>query len=286
MNIHPLALTLTLVATSAFAADRNFDRTLSTSSSPNVSVSTSSGYVHVKPGNDNQVHIMAHVHANQGGWFSSSNDSDHRLEEIVNNPPIHQNGNDLIIGERQTRDLFRNISIDYEITLPRNSTLSTFTGSGDIETQDVAQSVRAETGSGSLRVRGVHGAASLHSGSGDIELEQSAQGDVKAETGSGSIRAHGVNGRSFRLSPARETSRSMAGHPPTGASRPVPGPSGSTSVTTLASTSTQAPGSGSIKVEQAINQMSNSNGHHLTGAVNGGGPNLRASTDSGDIEIR
>ncbi|RXH56628.1 DUF4097 family beta strand repeat-containing protein [Granulicella sibirica] len=285
MKIQTIALTLTLASTSAFAADRNFDRTVPTGNAPNVSVSTGSGYVHIHPGNDNQVHVTGHIHSSNGGWFSSSNDIDHRLQEIADNPPIHQNGNDLIIGERQTRDLFRNISIDYEITLPRNSILSTFTGSGDIETQDVAQSVRAETGSGSLRIRGVHGSASLHSGSGDIELEQSAQGDTKLETGSGSIRAHGVNGGLQAESGSGDIE--IYGRPATdwrlqtgsGSIRLTLGNDARFNVN--AST-----GSGSIRVQQSVSQMANNNGHHLTASVNGGGPNLRASTGSGDIEIK
>ena len=285
MTIKIIALTLTLAAVPAFAADRNFERTVPTSSSPNVSVSTGSGYVHVHPGSDNQVHITGHIHANNGGWFSSSNDIDHRLQEIADNPPIHQNGNDLIIGERQTRDLFRNISIDYDVTIPRNTVLSTFTGSGDIETQDVAQSVRAETGSGSLRIRGVHGSASLHSGSGDIELEQSAQGDTKLETGSGSIRAHGVNGGLQAESGSGDIE--IYGRPATdwrlqtgsGSIRLNLGNDARFNVN--AST-----GSGSIRVQQPTTQMASSNGHHLTASVNGGGPNLRASTGSGDIEIK
>ena len=66
--------------------------------------------------------------------------------------------------------------------------------SGDVEIQDVGASVKAQSGSGSVRVHGVQGMTTLGTGSGDIELQQTGPGDVKAETGSGSIRLHGISG--------------------------------------------------------------------------------------------
>ena len=62
---------LSALTSTALAADRDFDRTLSTSNTPNISVATSSGHIHLHPGNDTQIHIKAHVKANQNnGWFS------------------------------------------------------------------------------------------------------------------------------------------------------------------------------------------------------------------------
>jgi hypothetical protein len=85
------ALTL-VVATTAFAADSSFDRTLSVGGSPNLAVSTGSGYIHLHPGSDSQVHIVAHVHSSHG-WMGGG-DVDGRIQQIVNNPPIVQSGND------------------------------------------------------------------------------------------------------------------------------------------------------------------------------------------------
>ena len=283
---YQLALALTLATTTAFAADRNFDRTLPVGNSPNVAISTSSGFIHLHPGNDNQIQIKAHVKANQNnGWFSgNSGDNDRRVEEIANHPPIQQNGNDIVIGERQTRDLYRNITIDYDITVPRNASLAPYTGSGDIEVQDVGQSLRAETGSGSLRVHGVHGPAALHTGSGDIQLEESAQGDVKLDTGSGSIRAKGIVG-GLR---AQTGSGDMEIEGRIQTDWRLETGSGSVHLNlgqdarfNLNATT----GSGDIRVRQSIANQEN-NHHRLSGAVNGGGPNLRINTGSGDIEIK
>lgn len=283
-SILPLALAMTTAT--ALAADHNFERTLSTSGTPNVTVSTGSGYIHIRPGSDNQVHVAGHLHGNSGGWFSGGlGDVDKRIEQIVANPPVQQNGNDIVIGERQTRELFRNIGIDYEITVPRGASLAAFSGSGDVETQDVAQNIKAETGSGSVRLRGVHGPAYLRSGSGDIELDEQGQGDVRAETGSGSIRLRGVNGGLNAQSGSGDIElsgrimndwRLQTG---SGSIRLTIGEDAKFSLS--AST-----GSGDIRVHQPLSMQSSANHHHVSGAVNGGGPNLRASTGSGDIEIK
>jgi len=282
-----LPLVFTFASVTAFAADHNFERKLSTSGSPNVTVSTGSGYVHLRPGSDNQVHIAAHLHgSNNGGWFSGGyGDVDKRIDQIVANPPVQQNGNDIIIGERQSRDLYRNISIDYEITLPPASTITAISGSGDVESQDVGQNVKAETGSGSVRLRGVHGPAYLRSGSGDIELDEQGQGDVRASTGSGSIRLRGVDGGLNAESGSGDieiSGRVANGWRLQTGSGSIRSSLGDGARFTLSAST----GSGDIRVHQPLSMQSSANHHHVTGAVNGGGPNLRASTGSGDIEIK
>ena len=277
--ISTAVLTLATVTT-AFAADSNFDRTLNVSSSPNVSVSTGSGYIHLHPGSDNQIHIIGHVRASQV-WFGGGRDA--RLQQIVDNPPIVQNGNDITIGDRHNADLFRNISIDYEVTLPRESAINAVTGSGDVEIQDVGASLKAQSGSGSVRAHGIKGAAILGSGSGDIELQQTGPGDVKAETGSGSIRLHGLAGA---LKASTGSGDIEADGQPTADWKLSTGSGsirlgvGSARFSLDADT-----GSGSINISQPITMQGSMNRHHVTGVVNGGGPTIRANTGSGDIQI-
>ena len=185
------AAVLTLAASAAFAAGKDFDRTLNVNAAPTVSISTGSGYIHVRPGSDNQVHVVGHVHPSNS-WFN--NDSESRVQQIVNNPPISQNGNTITIGDTHSRDLYRNIGIDYDVTLPRASNLHAGSGSGDVDIEDVGSSLKASSGSGNVRAQGVHGPADLQSGSGNIFLQQTASGDVRAQTGSGSIQLNGISG--------------------------------------------------------------------------------------------
>src|SRR5580704_4205686 len=175
------AAVLTLAAATAFAADASFDRTLNVSGPPNVSVSTGSGSVHLHPGSASQVHIVAHLHSSHG-WMSGGSDVDSRIQQIANNPPIIQSGNDITIGERHNNDLYRNISIDYDITLPASSNITAASGSGNVEIENVGATLKAQTGSGNVNATGIQGAATLGTGSGDITLHQTGPGDVKAET--------------------------------------------------------------------------------------------------------
>jgi len=249
MNARILLATASLaITTTAFAADKTFDRTLNVSGSPNVSVQTGSGYIRLKPGSDNQIHITGHVHGNNG-WMSGGSDVESRVQQIANNPPIVQNGNDITIGQRHgDNDLFRNISIDYDVTLPRTSNINAATGSGDMTIDNVGATLKAQTGSGSVRLQGVNGALKASTGSGDIEVQGNPSTDWKLSTGSGTIHMNLGSGAKFNL---------------------------------VADT-----GSGSVDVSQPISMQGSLNKHHISGTVNGGGPTIHANTGSGDISIR
>jgi Putative adhesin len=277
------AATLTLAATTAFATDSNFDRTLNVSGSPNVSVATGSGYIHLNPGSDSQIHIVAHVRSSRG-WMGGGGDVDSRIQQIVSNPPIVQSGNDITIGERHNNDLYRNINIDYEITLPKTSAVSATTGSGDVQVQDVGASVKAQSGSGYVRVHGVQGPSTLGTGSGDIELQQTGPGDVKAETGSGSIRLQGVAGA---LKASTGSGDIDAQGQPTADWRLTTGSGSVRLAVGNAHFNLDADtGSGGINVSQPITMQGSLNRHHVSGVVNGGGPTIRVGTGSGDIQIK
>jgi Putative adhesin len=277
------AATLTLAAATAFAADSNFDRTLNVNGSPNVSVSTGSGYIHLNPGSGNQVHIVAHVRSSHG-WMSGGGDVDSRIQQIVSNPPIVQNGDDITIGERHNNDLFRNINIDYEITLPKASSINATTGSGDVEIHEVGATVKAQSGSGSVHARGIQGPATLGTGSGDIELEQTAPGDVKAETGSGSIRLQGLAGA---LKASTGSGDIEAQGQPTADWRLSTGSGSVRLIVGNAKFNLDADtGSGSVNISQPITMQGSLNKHHVSGVVNGGGPTIRVGTGSGDIQIK
>jgi hypothetical protein len=274
---------LSLAAASALAADSNFERTLSAGSSPNVSISTGSGYIRLHPGSGDQIHIIGHVHSSHG-WMSGSGDADSRVQQIVSNPPIVQNGNDITIGERHNNDLFHNISIDYEITLPRGSAINSTTGSGDVEIQDVGASVKAQSGSGSVRVHGVQGMTNLGTGSGDIELQQTGPGDVKAETGSGSIRLHGIAGGLKASTGSGDIE--AEGQPSTDWKVSTGSGSVRLSVGNAHFTLDADTGSGNISVAQPMTMQGSLNRHHVSAVVGGGGPTIRVGTGSGDIEIK
>jgi len=274
-------LSLSTAALAAPAADGNFDRKLSVSAQPDLYVSTGSGNIRVFAGAEGEVHVVGHVHA---GW-SAFGDINARIQRIVDNPPITQSGNTIKVGDANDRSLFNNISIDYEITVPASVALNLHSGSGDVEVDHVGRYVSGQSGSGSVRLHGIHGPAELESGSGDLELQEEGAGDVKARTGSGSIRINGLNGGLMARTGSGDIEAN--GH--------LQGPanlsSGSGSVRLHLSPDSHfnveaSTGSGSIRISfPGAPQQGDDSRHHLTGAVNGGGPALEVRTGSGDIDI-
>ncbi len=286
-NRIPLLIsTLVLTSAVALAQDRNFDRTLSVAATPSVNVSTGAGSIHIHPGSDNQVHIVGHIHGNHGWMSGSSNNVQARIQQIADHPPIVQTGNEITIGERHANDLYRNLSIDYDITLPRTSSIVASSGSGDVEIQDAGASLKADSGSGTIRARGIHGAANLQTGSGDIELIQVASGDVHAQTGSGSLRLTVV---SSALRAGTGSGDIEVNGAPTSDWRLETG-SGNIHLNVGSGSKfsvNASTGSGSIRIEQPFTMQGELNRNHINASVNGGGSaNVKANTGSGDIQIR
>src|SRR5450631_3471645 len=150
--------TLVLVPACVRAAEGSFDKTLTVNGNVTLNVSTGSGYIRINPGSDNQVHIVGHVKAG-GGWMSgSSKSAEERVNEVVKNPPIEQAGNIIRVGKEQH---LNNVSIDYDITAPKDSNLSAGSGSGDLKIMNVGVNSKLGTGSGNIEATGLSGTTSL-----------------------------------------------------------------------------------------------------------------------------
>ena len=216
------------------------------------------------------MHVKAHIHA---GW-NAGGDIEARMRRIAANPPIRQSGKEVHVGEvaQEDRALYNNITIDYEISAPKSVALNLHSGSGDVEVDNLGRYLKAQTGSGSVRAHGIAGAAELATGSGDIELQQSAQGEVKAQTGSGSIRINGLDGAlTARTGSGDIEANGLLSGPSklqTG-SGSIRAHIGRDSHLTVDATS----GSGTIRVSG----LPNAERHHLSGPINGGGPQLEGA---------
>jgi DUF4097 and DUF4098 domain-containing protein YvlB len=121
------------------------------------------------------------------------------------------------------------------------------TGSGDIYAEQTGSGdVKAETGSGNIELRNVHGGLKAETGSGNIKVGGAPAGGWKLETGSGNAEL-------------------WVGDAPL----------------TLDAES----GSGSIHSDKEMLTQGSTDRHHVTGKLNGGGPTVRVETGSGDIRI-
>ena len=298
-----IAACFVAMTATAFAAEGTFSRTLSVSGAPTISVATGSGYIHVTTGSQSEVRINAKVKSEHGWSFNTRGTDSDRVRQITSNPPIVQSGNAITIGPSASDESqYRNIEIDYDVTLPAATTLKVASGSGDIEVGNVTSLVSAatgsgnihlnnvgatphvSTGSGTIRADGVHGAASLETGSGDIELHQEQAGDVKAQTGSGTIRLHGVNGGVRVGSGSGDIE--VDGNPSTDWKLITGSGSVRLSLVSSARYSLNAStSSGNITVPQPLTLQDSLNKQHIVGTMNGGGPILKISTGSGDISV-
>jgi hypothetical protein len=268
-----------LIPAGAHGATGTFSRTLHVSSNAMLNVHTGSGYIHVTPGPAGEIQIVGHVQAN--GWTFGPSLED-RVQRVVNNPPIEQEGNTVNIGAHH-EDWMNNISIDYDVTAPRGTQLEAGTGSGDLRLHDLGSSLQADTGSGNIRASGFSGHVELRSGSGDIHAELQSANDVSARSGSGQVVVSGINGSLFAETGSGDieaTGRPAAEWRLRSGSGSVTLNTGNAPFTLDAST-----GSGDVHSDASISTHGTIGDHHISGQVNGGGPTVRVETGSGDIRI-
>jgi hypothetical protein len=205
--LFPIALVVLFTSTLGFAStpQGTFEKTLQVSGPVNLEVLTHSGDITVRAGSSGSVVIRGKIFVNDR-WLRGSRQSD--VEEIKQHPPIRQDGSSIHIDYVTVRD----ISVDYEITVPTDTAIRTRsgsgdeviegthgnvdvqTGSGDVKLSNLVGEVRLQTGSGDVRARAIAGAVRGGAGSGDIEVEESGPGDIDLHTGSGNITVRGIQG--------------------------------------------------------------------------------------------
>jgi len=318
-----LALLLTILGLSALplsAATGHFERTLKVSGNVDLDVASGSGNITVHTGNGDTVYVSAKIHANNS-WLFGGN-AEEKIRRIEQNPPVEQSGNSIRIGRNQDHELFHNISIDYDLTVPAQTRLNSHTGSGDEDIRGLQLPLVAKTGSGNVTVDNISGETRVSSGSGDLKIN-SVKGTLVAQTGSGNIRAEGVAGEvvansgsgnvevhqigvsgnvraetgsgNIRLQGVKGSLRADAGSgdiqaegEPTGDWRLGAG-SGNITLRVPAQANFNLDArtsSGSLNVKRQVTMQGTMAHNHIQGKVGNGGVLLDVHTGSGDIELQ
>jgi len=304
-----LFIALVVLAASAALASTpqgSFERTLQVSGPVDLEVLTHSGDVTVRSGSSGSVVIRGKIYVSDHWRIlpgveigSSRRDAVHDIEQ---NPPIRQEGNSIHIDYLNVHD----ISVDYEITVPAETTVRTHsgsgdqtiegtrgnvdiqTGSGDVKLSNVSGEIRLQTGSGNVRAHEISGAIRGGAGSGDIEVEESGPGDIDLHTGSGNINVRGIQGR-FRGEAGSgditaEGAQSGEWEIRTGSGNVHVGLPGNAAFDADISTS-----SGTVEVnsplEMTVQGRVQETRKQIHGKVRGGGPLLSVRTGSGDIRV-
>ena len=323
-SLKALALVITLTGLAALplqaATTGHFEKTLQVSGTVELEVTSGSGNITVHQGGAGSVYVSAKIHGNTGSWLFGGGNVEERIHRIEQNPPVVQQGNSIRIGKIEDRELTKNISIDYDVTVPPQTRLNSYSGSGDLTISGVELPVTAktgsgnvtvahvsaesrvssgsgdltinsvkgilyaQTGSGNIRADGIAGDAFVNTGSGDIQVRQSAGGSVKAQTGSGNIKLQGIKGG---LRADAGSGNIQAEGEPTADWRLDAGSGNITlRVPSQASFNIDArTSSGTLKINHPYTTQGTMAHNHVQGKIGNGGVLLDVHTGSGDIEV-
>lgn len=290
-----------MVLPAAASVRGTFERTYQVTGAVDLQVLTRSGDIIVRSGPAGTVTVRGKIFVSNRLWDRWS-EKPPEVIELEKNPPIRQSGNSINIDYVNVH----NISIDYEITVPRDTKLTTRTGSGDqtieglrtaadlesgsgdMRLDDMAGGLRIHTGSGNVEARDVDGPFVAEAGSGDIRLESKGKGDVEAHTGSGNVTLRGINGAlqvqtgsgDVNIDGAQSGNWELR----TGSGDVEVRLPSDAAFDLDASTS-----SGELNVDHPVTMTIQGRveraRHNITGKVRGGGPQLFAHTGSGDLHI-
>ena len=282
------------------SVDGSFERTYSVTGAVDLEVKNHSGDISIRGGPPGSVTVRGKIRVGER-WFRGDHRAD--VENIEKDPPIRQSGNSIRIDYLSNQD----ISVDYEITAPPDTSLRMSDGSGNQQLEGLHGTIDLEAGSGDVRLRDiVSSRMSLHAGSGDIvaqevsgplaaeagsgnvRLEEKGEGDVRIRTGSGNIDVRGVRGALRVESGSGNTDISGTNN----STWEVRTGSGNVDLTVPAEAAFDldaTTGSGSIVTDRAISMTVQGDlrrsQHTIRGQVAGGGPLLKVHTGSGDIQI-
>jgi Putative adhesin len=296
-----IALVVLFTSTAVFAStpQGTFEKTLTVNGPVNLEVLTRSGDVTVRAGSSGSILIRGKIYVGNR-WLGANRDAE--VHEIEQHPPIRQEGNNIHVDYIE----MKNISVDYEISVPADTVVRTRSGSGDqiiegtrgnVDTQtgsgnvklaNLTGEIRLQTGSGDVRARQIAGSLKGGTGSGDVEVEETSSGDIELHTGSGNVTARGIQG-GFR---GETGSGDVTAEGTQTGSWEIHTGSGNVHVRLPANAAFDADistSSGSIDVgspiEMTVQGRVDDTHRQIHGKVHGGGPMLKVRTGSGDIHI-
>ena len=264
-----------------------------------LEVETRSGDVIVRSGASGSVSIRAKIYVGDH-WLFGSRHTD--VSEIEQHPPLRQDGNSIHIDNVTVRD----ISVDYEITVPVDTTIRAHsgsgnetiesthgnadvqTGSGDVKLSRLTGEIHVQTGSGNVRALEIAGPVRGGAGSGDIEVQEIASGDIDLRTGSGNVSVRGIQG-ALR---AEAGSGDISAEGKQEGAWEIRTGSGNVHVRLPANAAFDADistSSGTLDVNAPITMTVQGRVQEtrkrIVGKARGGGPSLTLRTGSGDIHI-
>tara|TARA_B100000315_G_scaffold260903_1_gene327110 strand:+ start:16900 stop:17775 length:876 start_codon:yes stop_codon:yes gene_type:complete len=154
-----------------------------------LKLKNSEGDVVIKGADIDEIYVVGKVFMKNKAM---QKDANRIADEIVNNPPVIQEGNLVDIALIDKKDS-KKVYIDYKIRVPFNTTIEAANGSGDISITNITTALDITVGSGDVEIESVEGEMKIDAGSGDVSVNFSEGGDCDISTGSGSIEVENAN---------------------------------------------------------------------------------------------
>ena len=259
--------------------ESQFERKLRVTGLVALDVSTRSGVVRVRRGEDGCVTIRGvfRAHASIFSWSRP----EERVQHLASNPPVYQTGNTIEIGDVGDRWLLRRVQLLVDITVPAGTKVRALGDSADLRVEGISGPVDCETDSGEIQITGIHSEISASSDSGAIHIRD-VEGPLDVRSDSGEIQAFHIGGRIDARTDSGNIRLSQTIACPVYAQTD----SGSVSVKLAEA------GGYTIRVQTEHGRIeipemtrARSSGREMGGVVRGGGSIVAIETDSGDIEI-
>ncbi|HVX41591.1 MAG TPA: DUF4097 family beta strand repeat-containing protein [Gemmatimonadaceae bacterium] len=243
------------------------------------------GPISVREASGNAVEVRATKTARRG---SSIRDVAFAVEETANGVRICTlYGDQRSCREDRMSDRDIHVRVAYEIAIPRSLRLDATTGNGDVTIERAGAEVHAVTGNGRVSVGQTSGRVDVSTGNGDVTIE-SANGPVTANSGNGRIT---VNTSAGPVSANTGNGDIDVRMKSLAAAQGMSFNSGSGSITVTLPGDFNGridamTGSGSLRSDFEISIVGRMDPQHIRGTIGKGGPLLRFTTGSGNIELR
>jgi hypothetical protein len=265
----------------AFTPGRgSFERTMTASGPVDLDVRSEIGGVIVSVGAPDAVRVRASLRAQYGPIDLAA--ADERIRALERNPPIARTGNRFRIGYPADPEVLKRISMRLEIEVPRSTVIRAQTGSGGIRVEGIQGSIDGQSRSGRIEISDTKGDVSVKTQSGGIFIIN-GQGSIVVHNESGTIEASNVAGEMHATngSGAIRLSQSI---PASVRARARSGAIKVKLVPQAAYTVVARSESGKVSIPDIPNQKGQ-NRRHVTGSLGGGGPLVDVSTGSSSISI-
>lgn len=169
------------------SVEGSVDRTFTVSGPVRLELSNGSGSSRVAVGAPGEVKIHADFRVHAWPW----DDADRHLKDLLADPPFSQSGDLIRIGNYDWKG--SDVSADYTVTVPPQTEMRGFSGSGNLDVDGIAGPANFTVGSGNVRASRIKNDMHAMVGSGNVTFTDT-EGRVEASAASGEVVVRGAKG--------------------------------------------------------------------------------------------